>query len=199
MSKSGTTRGTKTRKVRLTREAIVAGLDSSLLAAIASFEPLPFAAGREAARWLRGHIEDPGPTPWEVVLVLSEVEDQLLGFLVLGYTQFTLSPGDRPIVEIAKKLQAPEEPQVASEVAWIARSAGTEKGFGKELFTYAVSLAIDGGAIAMIVTPHDEETAEKVWMKRFCFRHPRESDQSPEAPLRLWYPVHKLRDVGWPS
>jgi hypothetical protein len=199
MSESGTKSGTKTRKVQFTREEIEGGLDEMVLAAIDGFKPLPFEAGEEAIRWLRDHIADPSETPWLTVLALDEESGELLGFMVLGYSQFTLSPGDVPVVEVAKKLTAPQEPQVASEVAWIARAADTEKGFGKELFTYAVSLAIEGGAIAMIVTPHDKETAEKVWIKRFSFRPPRETDQSPEAPLRLWYPVHKPKNVGWPS
>jgi hypothetical protein len=197
MSKSGTKSGTKTRKVLLTRESIEAGLDPSLTTAIEQFQPLSFPAGGEAARWLRNQVEAPDEKPWQVILMLDEKTDELLGFLVLGYTMITLSPGDVPM--IAKKLEAPLKPQVALEVAWIARSAGTEKGFGHELFTYSVSFAIDGGAVALVVTPHDEETAEKVWIKRFRFRLPREADQSPEAPLRLWYPVYKYEGGGWPS
>lgn len=37
----------------------------------------------------------------------------------------------------------------------------------------------------MIVTPHDEETAKKVWMTRFNFRPPRDRDQPPDSPSRL--------------
>jgi hypothetical protein len=196
---SGSPSVTKTRKVELAKEAIEAGLDPVLLRAIEEFQPLPFSAGEEAARWLRAYVAAPTGTPWRVVLELDGSGAELLGFLVLGYTQFTLSPGDVPVVEVAKKLDAPEEPQAAVEVAWIARSEKTQKGFGKELFTYAVSLAIDGGAIAMIVTPHDPKTARKVWTRRFSFRPPRESDQSPEAPQRLWYPVHKPKGGSWPS
>ncbi len=197
MSESGTKSATKTRKILLTRETILAGLEPSLLAAIESFQPLPFPAGEEAARWLREHVANPSEKPWQVILMLEEEGDEMLGFLVLGYTTITLSPDDVPM--IAKKIEAPDQPQVALEVAWIARSAKTAKGFGKEVFTYSVSFGIDGGAVAMIVTPHDEETAEKVWKRRFRFRVPRQDDQSPEAPLRLWYPAYRYEGGGWPS
>lgn len=197
MSESGIKSGTKTRKVLLTRESIEAGLDPKLKAAIERFQPLPFPAGEEAARWLLRQIKEPSSTPWRVILMLEEEANELFGFLTLGYTMITLSPGDVPM--IAKKLEAPTEPQVALNVAWIARSALTESGFGKELFTYSVSFALDGGAVALVVTPHDEETAEKVWIKRFRFRPPRESDQSPEAPLRLWYPAYRYEGGNWPS
>src|SRR5215213_7643197 len=174
MSESGTKSGTKTRKILLTRESIEAGLEPKLASAIEQFQPLSFPAGGEAARWLRNQIKAPEEQPWQVILMIDEKSGELLGFLALGYTMITLSPGD--VAAIAKKLNAPLKPQVALEVAWMARSAGTEKGFGHELFTYSVSVAIDGGAVALVVTPHDEETAEKVWIKRFRFRRPRESD-----------------------
>lgn len=55
------------------------------------------------------------------------------------------------------------------EVAWIARAAHTEKGFGSDLLTYAASIALKEGANAFFALPKDPETAEKVWRGRFSF------------------------------
>lgn len=56
------------------------------------------------------------------------------------------------------------------EVAWIARSVDTYKGFGRELLTYAITVALAEGAVALVVSPHDKKTAEKVWINGFYFR-----------------------------
>lgn len=183
--------------VRLTRETIANGVPPRLLTAVERFEPLEFDAARDATGWLRNCLAE-GDDPMSTVLALDS-EDHLQGFFVLGYTTVTLAPGDQPIVEVAKKLEDPERPQVAAEIAWIARSRATEKGFGRDLFDYAVRLAIDDGAIAMVVTPHDNETAKKVWIERYRFRPPRQSSSSQGLePPKLWFPVFKY-EASWPS
>ncbi len=63
--------------------------------------------------------------------------------------------------------------------------------FGQELFEYAVTVAIDEDATAMVVTPHDEQTADKVWMDCFHFKRPPDRDQPPEAPPRLYLPLRE--------
>lgn len=79
--------------------------------------------------------------------------------------------------------------QVAAEVSWLARSAKTRPGFGRALFEYAVSVALDAGATAIVVTPHNDKTAEKIWKERFHFEPAPQEDQPAGAPPRLWYPI----------
>lgn len=184
--------------VTLTRRTIEAGLADDLIEAIDDFEPLPFDAARGATTWLQRQVNE-GLDPMLTILALDPIESRLCGFFVLGFTTITLSPGDQPIVQIAHKLEDPHAPQVAAEIAWIARSRGTEKGFGRDLFHYAVALAIDSGSIAMVVTPHDDETAQKLWIGRYRFR-PRRSTTGKSTPMqsKLWYPVYKY-EASWPS
>lgn len=197
MSEAAPQTRTGIRPVRLTRESIASGVLPRLLTAIERFEPLEFDAARDATAWLRNCLVE-GDDPMSTVLALDS-DDRLHGFFVLGYTTVTLAPDDRPIVEVAKKLSDPNRPQVAAEIAWIARSRATEKGFGRDLFDYAVRLAIDDGAIAMVVTPHDDITAQKVWIERYRFRPPRRSSSSQGLdPPKLWFPVFKY-EASWPS
>jgi hypothetical protein len=140
-------------RIRLDSEKIRSGLPDWLCAEINRFEPLPFPAGRGAINWLRNHIEDPSG-PWEVVLTLSD-KGRLLGFFALGYKNL--------------KLSAEAEPEAAMEVAWIARRVDTNRGFGRDLLTYAMTIALAERAVALVVSPHDDRTAEKVWINGFCF------------------------------
>lgn len=183
--------------VRLTRQTIADGLPRRLARAIDRFEPLPFDAAHDAITWLR-HCVAEKEDPMLTILAL-DAKDRLRGFFVLGYTTFKLAPGDQPIVQVAKRLEDPQAPQIAAEIAWIARSRHTEKGFGRDLFDYAVRLAIDDGAIAMIVTPHDERTAKKLWIDRYRFRPPRLGQTGAGLdPRKLWFPVFKY-EASWPS
>lgn len=139
--------------IRLVPEQIRAGLSDHLLSQIDEFEPLPFDAGRGAINWLRDHVQDPDG-PWETVLILDE-KREMLGFFALAYKKLRLSP------------EGPAE--TAMEVAWIARRGDTIKGFGTELLKFAIRIALAAGAVALLVSPHDAKTAEKVWINGFCF------------------------------
>jgi len=183
---------------RLTRETVESGLPRNLAEAFDAFEPLPFDAARGAKDWLRSCI-DQEEDPMVTVFALDPDRKRLCGFFVLGFTTITLAPGDRPIVEVAHKLKEPHAPQIAAEIAWIARDRSTERGFGRDLFDYAVALAIDYRAIAMVVTPHDDRTAEKLWVNRYRFRPPRQvTTGSEQVQSKLWYPVYKY-EASWPS
>lgn len=140
-------------RIRLIPERIEEGLPAWLLAEIERFEPLDFPAGHGAINWLRDHIGNP-EGPWEVVLTLDP-QKRLLGFFALAYKKVRLHP------------DAGRE--TAMEVAWIARSAKTQKGFGRGLLTYAITIALGGGAVALVVSPHDKMTQKKVWIGGFCF------------------------------
>lgn len=158
------------KRVILTPERIREGLPPWLLAKIEDFKPLRFPAGRGAANWLREHITDPCE-PWKVVLTFDD-HWQLLGFFALAYKRISLPPD-------------PEE-VAAMEVAWIARANHTPKGFGRELLTYAASMALDAGAAAFVVSPHDKQTARKVWIERFSFRSVSTADHQEGVTMQVF-------------
>jgi hypothetical protein len=155
-------------RIRLDPERVRGGVPDWLRVEIKRFVPLEFPAGSGAINWLRDHIEDPSG-PWEVVLTLSP-EGSLLGFFALAYKNVQLAPG--------------AEPEAAMEVAWIARRIDTPKGFGRDLLTYAMTVALSAGAVALVVSPHDDKTAEKVWINGFCFH-----------PVPGWKPEGATRQV----
>jgi hypothetical protein len=80
---------------------------------------------------------------------------ELLGFFALAYKKVRLV-AERPA-------------ETAMEVAWIARRVDTPKGFGTELLKFAIRIALSAGAVALLVSPHDDRTAEKVWINGFLF------------------------------
>jgi hypothetical protein len=141
-------------RIRLDSERVRSGLPDKLRAEVDRFVPLEFPAGEGAINWLRDHIEDPCG-PWEVVLTLDN-ERRLVGFFALAYKNVQLEPGTKPVA--------------AMEVAWIARRIDTPKGFGRDLLIYAMTIALSEDAVALVVSPHDDETAVKVWINGFCFR-----------------------------
>jgi hypothetical protein len=193
---------TEIRTEVLTPDAVREGIKAHLAKLIDAFQPLPFEAASDATAWLRHHVEE-RTLPITTVLALDPTEDRLCGFLAMGFTTIILSSEDRPMAEVGivgrdQEFGDLDAPQLAADISWIARGMNTQKGFGQYLFDCAVNLAIDNHAVAMVVTPHDEETARKVWVGRFRFRRPRPADQSEGAIDRLWYPVHQP-DGSWPS
>ncbi len=158
------------KRVNLKPEMIQAGLPGWLVTEINSFEPLDFPAGKGAANWLRDYISDPCG-PWKVVLTCDE-DWRLLGFFALAYKQIALPPDPAEVP--------------AMEVAWIARGAETEKGFGHQLLTYAVALALEAGAAAFVVSPNDKTTARKVWLGRFLFRLIEPEDPNEEETMQVF-------------
>lgn len=165
------------RRIRLDPERIRSGLPPWLLEEIDRFEPLTFLAGRGAVNWLRAHIKDP-EGPWEVVLTLNK-QGKLLGFFALAYKNLQLSPDATA--------------EAAMEVAWIARSADTRKGFGRNLLTYAMTIALAKGAVALVVSPHDDETAEKVWINGYYFRPVPASEPEDGATGQVFVGIQEPR------
>ena len=180
-SSGGATETPESFKVRLPAGIPTADLDPTLVAAIERFTPLPFPAARDAHEWLRQQLRSP-ELPLIVVLDLTP-RNELLAFCVLGFIPFHFDPDDSDGAASADELKT------ALEVSWMARSAGTPNGFGAQLFGYAVSIGMDEKAEAMVVTPHDDETAEKIWIGQFRFERAPPEDQPADAPPRLWYPI----------
>jgi hypothetical protein len=182
MTKSGEQRRTQTFKVQLNVGALDCDLDPSLRDAIECFKPLPFTAANDAIAWLRKHIA----APEESLLTVLEVDpasNELLGFFVLRYVGVSFD-------------EQPENLHPAADIGWIARSALTDSGFGVELFEYAVSIGLHVGATAMVVTPHDEETARKVWMEGFNFQPAVNGEQPLDIPSLLWYPLQAPASIN---
>lgn len=181
MSDGPITSGTRTLRIQLTAGALAKKFPRSLREEIDRFEPLPFPAGEDAIAWLRRHIRQPGEFPLLTILDLDAESEALLAFCVLGYIpyDFDSTPG-----------------QVAGEIAWLARSARTEPGFGERLFAYALRNAEQQGLSALVVTPHDTDTAEKVWVERFHFRPPPPEDQPESEPPRLFLPLQFPENGG---
>ncbi len=182
VSGSSAMEAVETFKVRLPAGTLTRDLDPTLVAAIEKFKPLPFDAAKDALSWLRCQLRSP-ELPLLTVLDLTP-RNELLAFCVLGFIPFRFAPdsdGDVPTDKL----------EIAVDVSWIARSSNSPVGFGTQLFEYAVSIGMDEEATAMVVTPHDDETAEKLWMRRFHFERAAPEDQPAGAPPRLWYPIRE--------
>lgn len=185
--------------VVLTPADVEKGISADHAQLIDGFDPLPFEAGADAKAWLQQQIRE-GSLPVTTVLVTDSERKRLCGFICIGFTTIALSPDEQRTAEVGivqrgRKIEELCEPHLAANISWIARAANTRKGFGQLLFDCAVNWTIDNRAIAMVVTPHDEATARKVWIGRFRFRQPRPQDQPDGAPSRLWYPVHSPEPI----
>lgn len=185
--------------VVLTPADVEQGISPHLAELIDRFDPLAFEAGADATAWLQRKIKERS-LPITTVLVTNSQKTQLCGFICMGFTAIALSADEQRTAEVGivqrgQKVEDLCEPRLAANISWIARGSDTRKGFGQRLFDCAVNWAIDNRAIAMVVTPHDEETARKVWIGRFHFRQPRPQDQPDGAPSRLWYPVHSPEPI----
>lgn len=173
--------GTRALRVQLTPGALAEEFPASLQEAVDRFRPLSFPAGEEAVEWLRRHIRTPGKFPLLTILDLDPESGALLAFCVLGYVQYDLDSN---------------RGQIAGEVSWIVRGIDTEPGFGERLFAYAVRNAERQGLSTLVVTPHDPDTAEKVWVERFNFQAPPPGGQPEGEPPRLYFPLRPPENGG---
>jgi L-amino acid N-acyltransferase YncA len=157
---------------RIDSEEIRKGLAPWLLTEIERFESLGFNAGLGAVNWLRAHIENPDG-PFEVVFTVNK--GKLLGFCALAYKRICLPPD--------------HEFRSAMELSWIARSETTEKGFGRELLTYAATLAMAAGIEALLVSPNDHVTARKVWINKHDFEPVDGEPPRPGHVGQVFFPI----------
>lgn len=142
---------------------------------VAGFEPLDdFEAGRRAKAWLETSISA-GVIPLTTYLVFSEDESELYGFFVLDKVEVEVAPFDRPIMKARKVIEDVNvEKHPATKLVWIARSDSSPSGFGSEMFEHALLLATEAGSCALMVDAADQDTAEKLWIKHYDLRKPRE-------------------------
>lgn len=156
----------------------------ALMRLIEAFEPLDFEAAEKAKAWLETNVSA-GNLPLKTHLVFSEDGSELFGFFVLDDEEVCVAPQDVPIMQVRKTIDDPSaEKQHAVKLVWIARSRESDAGFGNELFDHALVLAWEAGGCALMVEPYDEETAEKLWLKHFHLRKPRDGAEDWTC---LWY------------
>ena len=168
--------------------------------AIQTFEPLPFDAGEGSAAWLRSCLQTANVPVQTELIVREDDPSRLLGFYALRPLAFnTLATDDQAILDVTL-LSADEprhgNPQPGTLIELIARSTGTERGFGEHLLTYAIARAIDNDTVAVLIEPDNEKTRAH-FRERYYFR---EFDEpaDPGVVRMLWHPVHHAV-ANWPS
>ena len=155
---------------------------------IEPFEPLePFEAGKKAKLWLETNLETEN-LPHRTYLVFNDEDpDQLFGFFVLDSLEVQVSPGDVPIMQVRHAIKDPGAPtHPATKLVWISRHNDSPSGIGEEMFEYALYVAEEEGSCALMVDAFDQATAEKLWIKCFDLREPR--DGATEWSC-LWHTV----------
>ena len=178
------------------RSSLLRSSPDDLLERAADFEPLDFEAGRAAAAWLRQAAQD-GVAVDGTRLAVDERSGALLGFVATRRTTFTLTKSRRVALQLRRfQLRSGDQPAIA--IDWVARSARTPPGFGRQLLLATIAGALADGAGALIVEPSDEGTRE-MWRRQYRFV-PFEARQHEgySHPEWLWFP---LGDPGgnWPS
>jgi hypothetical protein len=155
----------------------------------AGFEPLDFEAGRKAKAWLETNLAAE-VLPLDSYFVFNDRnEDELYGFMALDEIEIRVSPSDIPIMQVRDAIGDPRaERHPATKLVWIARSKSSPSGFGSELFDYALLLATRKRSCALMVDAFDQETAEKLWIRRYELRKPRDGGEGWSS---LWHSVGK--------
>lgn len=162
------------------------GMRDGLMGLIRVFEPLEFEAAGKAKAWLETSVSS-GKLAFRTYLVFSEDGRRLFGFFALDDEEVQVAPEDVPIMQVRNTIDNPSaEMQHAVKLVWIVRSCASDAGFGNELFDHALVFATEAGGCALLVEPYDEETAEKLWLRHFHLRKPREGSAGWTC---LWYPL----------
>ncbi len=179
---------------------VVASLapDDELRHSVAEFEALPFAAGKDAERWLQECMAN-ATVPFETRLALGPRQN-VLGFFALQSTSVPFSRRDS-IILLLRRRDARARDQPGSIIAWIARSRQTNSGFGEQLVGEAMTVAREELGSTFIVAEAQEETTETIWFDyRFMRFDGDDDDTSPDRfPRPLWHAVDELKVGGWPS
>lgn len=181
----------KLRAVHLTTQAVAELREGDdLYSALSSFEPLPFPAGERAGQWLRSRLKTKD-VPVETQVLLNDEGTTVLGFYAIRPIALELSRRDHIKLAVRKR-GVKWEPQPALLLSWIARSAKSDPGFGRQLFLHAVGNALLNEYVALIIEPDDEDI-KRHWIRKYrCM----EVDRDP--PGTLWFPVDEPAR-GWPS
>jgi hypothetical protein len=148
--------------------------------AVERFQPLDHAAGHAAARWLKDESLDNDPSTRTHLLLADE---RVEGFFACSMTTVAIS---RRVLR-AEAMPARRETVPAVLLAWIARHADSRID-GRDIVAVAYGLArhasANVGAVAFVLDPHDDPTAD-MWMSaRYGFR------RSKGEGKRLWLPLH---------
>lgn len=173
------------------------GRDDDLTRAIEDFEPLPFSAGVEAAKWLRSCLRN-GDVPMETHIVLEKASGAMLGFYSVNPHSFELSRDDLANLAAREGRDVGQEPQPGLDLALIVRSRSTAKGFGEHLWKHALGNADDADYVALLLQPADAATL-KLWRERYrCMPLDPPPGEPPSDPPALWFPIRPAV-ANWPS
>jgi hypothetical protein len=159
---------------------------------VAAFESLETQAGRAATAWLK---DDSLPNHPSTITYLLVLDGRVEGYFALASSSLELTQRHRRQLKPGQKDYLIDPTQGASLVAWIAKHRDAVVS-GRRLFLYAISVAKDAaaiqGAVAFVLDPYDQETAER-WVERYGFkssRTPKRTQTQAEETPRLWIPLH---------
>jgi hypothetical protein len=156
-----------------------------------AFDPLDFDAGHRAKAWLETNLST-GVVPLLTYLVYSEDDSESYGLFALDQVEIDVAPFDRPIL---KARHAIEDVNVgrhpATKLVWVARAGCSPSGFGAEMFEHAMLKAAERGSCALLVDAADQETAERLWMKHYDMRQPRDGAAQWTS---LWHPLGEANE-----
>jgi ribosomal protein S18 acetylase RimI-like enzyme len=155
-----------------------------------SFEPVPYEAGFEMARWLCDGVAQ-GVMPEETHLI--HTDDELLGFFAVRRALVKISFKAWPLFELRRRIEN-RDPQLGLMLVSIVRSCTTDAGFGQALFDHALGLAFEDRNIVAIFVQPDNDGVSRMWQESYKFR--RMEDR--EMPGLLYYPVDKAPEALWP-
>lgn len=150
---------------------------------VAEFEPLDAPAGHNATAWLKGNAR----TDIFTVTHLLLSEARLEGFITCRVSEATLTWSGVESLGVSREEARKQVP--AYLLCWCAKHRDTEID-GDELVFNAIRLGREVsqyGCVVLALDPHDDECADKVWLKKHAFR----KGAVPEQPgkSRLWTPL----------
>lgn len=150
---------------------------------VASFEPLDTPAGHNATAWLKGNARADIFTVTHLLLSDSRLE----GFITCRVSEATLTWSGVESLGVSREEGSKRVP--AYLLCWCAKHCESVID-GDELVFNAIRLGREVsqyGCVVLALDPHDDECANKVWLKKHAFR----KGAVPEQPgkSRLWTPL----------
>lgn len=150
---------------------------------VAEFEPLDTPAGHHATAWLK---ESARSDIFTVTHLLASAE-RLEGFITCRVSEATLTWSGIESLGVSREEARKQVP--AYLLCWCAKHTES-KIDGDELVFNAIRLGkevSEYGCVVLALDPHDEDCADKVWLKKHGFR----KGAVPEHPekSRLWTPL----------
>jgi hypothetical protein len=151
---------------------------------VADFHPLDRAAGHAATHWLK---EDAREDLFTITHLLVS-ERRLEGFITCRVSEATLTWTGVESLGVSREESRKTVP--AYLLCWCAKHHESTMD-GAELILNAIRLGKEVrryGCAVLALDPHDDVTAEKVWLKKYGFRAGATPADNKKHP-RLWTPL----------